>query len=146
MRHETYVITIPQTPKSVNSGGGGVRTAHWGVALKEKQKWQNWFADEFMAEAVEKGMLFCAVSVTLRFKYRHRRDVENYRHPVIKPLADALVAGHWLDDDTDEWFKVDDFRLEKGVEMSERWARLAGRGGRPIVTSETVIKLEGSYA
>lgn len=139
MKRRTYEITIPQVPKSVNRGGGGVRASHWAVAVKEKQKWQNWFQEEFMIGGVAKQMLFCGVDVTLRFKGRHHRDIENYRHPVTKPLADALVAGGWLTDDTEEWFKVDGFHLEEGIELSERWRSV------PRIKSEMVIKLEACY-
>jgi len=139
---ETYVITVPETPKSVNQGGGGVRAAHWGVAFKEKERWQQTFMQEFMVAGMDKDMVHCKVDVTLRFKNRNRRDLENYRHPVMKPLADALVAGGWLQDDTEEWFVVEGFRMESGVELS-----MPRPNPRQVYTkSEMIVKLEASYA
>jgi hypothetical protein len=142
VRTETYVITIPQVPKSVNAGGGGVRSAHWSIASKEKRKWERWFQDEFMMGAVEKDMTHCKVDVTLRFKHNHHRDLENYRHPVIKPLADALVGGRWLRDDTEEWFEVEGFHMEQGVELSYPPHHRTGH----LIKSEMIVRLEASYA
>ena len=78
-------------------------------------------------------MQFCTISIVLRFKRRNRRDPENYRHPVTKPLLDALVRGGWLTDDTEENVKVTDLTFEYPDVWEPRW------------DSETVIKLEASY-
>ena len=88
---ERFEIAVPDTPKSVNHGGGGVR-GHWTTAVREKQRWQDTFSFELLAWGIPKDMLHCKVGATLFFKKRMRRDTENYRHPVIKPLADAFVG------------------------------------------------------
>ena len=136
MSAQTFVITVADSPKSVNQGGGGVRAPHWSSAYREKVAWQNIFMAELMVEGVPRNMTHCSAHVTVRFKHRNHRDVENYRHPVIKPLADALVAGGWLEDDTEEWFEVEDFRLEHADSWPER----------SLVKSELVIRLHAHYA
>jgi hypothetical protein len=137
---ERFEIAVPDTPKSVNHGGGGVR-GHWTTAVREKQRWQDTFSFELLAWGIPKDMLHCKVGATLFFKKRMRRDTENYRHPVIKPLADAFVAGGWLEDDTDAWFEVTGFRLECPSEWPpEDWGMFKG------VRSGMVFKLEASYA
>lgn len=136
---KTYVITLKETPKSINEGGGGTRTNHF-AAHREKKRWEGLYLLELMAGRVSKGMEFCKVDVTLRFKHKSGgkgRDTENFRQPVIKPLADALVAGGYLQDDTDEWFAVGSFELE---EAPPEWPH-----ADPRVKSEMIIRLEASY-
>jgi hypothetical protein len=81
------------------------------AAHKEKQRWQQTFAVELSLARVEPWMTFCTIDVVVHWKQHKRRDVENYRHPVIKPLADALVVGHYLDDDTDQCLDVRSFHF-----------------------------------
>jgi hypothetical protein len=136
---KTYVITVRGTPKSVNEGGGGARVNHF-AAHSEKKKWEGLIMMELLAARVPKPMQFCTVSVTLHFKNKSGgkgRDKENFRHPVIKPLADALVAGGYLKDDGEEWFTVGDFELEVGP---EEWPFRD-----PRLKSYMDIKLEAQY-
>lgn len=136
MTTKTHVITIYDCPKSVNAGGGGVRSQHWGVAHKEKARWQGQYLKELLAERVRKRMDFCTIDITIRWKRPNHRDLENYRHPVVKPLLDAMVKGGYLEDDTDEWVDVHDFRFEHPPE----WPHCDPR--RKV---ELVIKLEAMY-
>ncbi len=139
MTSKTYVLTVPNSPKSVNQGGGGARANHF-AAAREKKTWEGRFLMELLAARVRKHMDHCTVEVTVRFKHKgggKGRDVENYRHPVVKPLLDALVKGGYIEDDTEQWVKVTDFRLE---ENCEGWAY-----ADPRVKSELVIRVEGSY-
>lgn len=139
MNTKTYVLTVPNSPKSVNAGGGGARSNPF-VAAREKKMWEGRFLMELLAARVRKHMEFCSVDVTVRFKHKgggKGRDEENFRHPVLKPLLDALVKGAYIEDDGTKWVKVVDFRLEEGVaEWPYRDAR---------VKSELIIRLEGVY-
>jgi hypothetical protein len=135
MTHETFVMTIPDCPQSINHGGGGART-HWAAAHKEKIRWQDRFGMEFMVGGVRKRMLFCTVEVTVRWKYKHRRDSSNYFVPIFKPLLDALVSSGYIKDDTDEWVKVEPLRFE----IAEHWDYKD-----PRIGAEMIVKLEGAY-
>jgi len=135
VKRRLYTITVAGAPSSVNRGGGGVRAAHWGTAHREKQRWQKVFMDELMVRSVPRKMHACTVDVKLRFKGRYHRDLENYRHPITKPLADALVTGGWLEDDTDDYFKVATFEMEEGAAINS-----------PGVNAEIVIQFDALYA
>lgn len=106
-RTSRYTLTVLEVPKSVNDSGGGVKR-HWSKGYKEKRRWQDRYLTELMVARVVRGMTFCTVNIEIMWKSRRRRDVENYRHPIVKPLLDALVEGNYLEDDTDEFVKVGD--------------------------------------
>jgi hypothetical protein len=106
------------------------------AAAQEKRKWQSAFEGEFMAAHIPRGMLSCTANVTLRFKHNRHQEKENFRHPVVKPLADALANG-WIPDDRDEHFAIGLFDLE----FPEVWSYR-----HPLLKSETVIQLEAVYA
>jgi hypothetical protein len=135
---QTYVLTIKGAPKSINAGGGGTRANHYAAAA-EKKHWQGQFGLELMVAKVRRNMLFCGVTVTVRFKHRSGkgRDAENYRQPIIKPLLDALQAGGYLENDTEEFVKVHDVTLEEGV---AEWPH-----ADPRIKSEMIVQLEAAY-
>lgn len=135
MLYETYVMTIADVPKSINHGGGGARR-HWSVAHKEKMKWQDRFAVEFTVAGVHKKMQFCTVTVTVRWKYKLRRDSSNYFAPIFKPLLDALVSSGYIKDDTDEWVKIEPLKFEVASEWGYADPRIGG---------EMVVQLVGAY-
>jgi hypothetical protein len=135
MIYETYVVTIPDCPKSVNHGGGGARS-HWATGHREKIKWQDRYSMEFLAAGVAKGMQFCTVEVTVRWKYKHRRDSSNYFAPIFKPLLDALVSSGYIKDDTDEWVKIEPLKFE----IANHWDYTD-----PRIGAEMIVKLEGAY-
>ena len=101
MIRETTTLVIPGCPKSLNRGGAGARQ-HWANAHREKMKWQDRYTQELAIAGVRKHMQFLTVRVTVRWKYKHRRDSTNYFAPIYKPLLDALVGGGYIKDDTDE--------------------------------------------
>lgn len=103
------------TPQSINHGGAGSRR-HWSVAAREKKRWEQIYTHLLLLEGFPRGMDSCEVSVNLRFRDKRRRDPENYRPAVVKPLADALVKGGWLADDTDNEFRVTRFGLIHGCD------------------------------
>jgi hypothetical protein len=131
----TYVVTIPDCPRSVNQGGGGSRM-HWATAYKEKLRWQDRYSMEFLAAGVAKRMLFCTVDVTVRWKYKHRRDSSNYFQPIFKPMLDALVSSGYIEDDTDEWVKVEPLKFE----VANHWDY-----NDPRVAAEMIVKLDAVY-
>lgn len=133
----THLITIREVPKSVNAGGGGARQHHF-KAHQEKKRWEGLYLAELMVGRVAPSMCFCAVDIVVKWRRRNHRDVENYRHPVVKPLADALVKGRYLKDDTEEWFAVKDFRFEY-PEGPWPWPH-------PGMTGYMDITLEAHYA
>jgi len=135
---KTYVLTLKATPKSINAGGGGTRSNKY-AAHREKKHWEGQFLLELLANKVQRGMQFVAVTVTLRFHHRSGkgRDAENWRQPVIKPLLDALQAGGYLENDTEEFVKVVDVTLEDGV---ADWPH-----ADPRIKSEMIVQLEAQY-
>jgi hypothetical protein len=139
VKRRLYTITVAGVPNSVNRGGGGVRASHWGTAYKEKKHWQQVFMAEFMVKGIPRKMHACNVDVTLRFRGRYHRDLENFRHPVSKPLADALVAGDWLEDDTSDYFTIIGFDMEEGCVLHGPWR------DNKDVKGEMVIKLDALY-
>jgi hypothetical protein len=140
VKRRLYTVTVAGVPNSVNRGGGGVRSTHWGTAHWEKKRWQKIFMDEFMVKGIPRRMHACNVEVLLRFRGKYHRDLENFRHPVAKPLADALVAGGWLEDDTSDYFTIVNFKMEEGVVLSEAWQK------NHDVKGEMVVKLDALYA
>jgi hypothetical protein len=132
----TYVLLITDVPKSVNAGGGGAR-AHWGAAHREKKRWEGLFLMELMAQRVRRNMTCCYAEIEVRWKHRNRRDIENYRHPITKPLADALVIGGYLPDDTEEFFKVRDMQFV----YPDQWEH-----ADPRLKEALLIRLEALYA
>lgn len=132
---KTYQLTVREAPKSVNAGGGGSRSNPY-AAAKEKKRWEAVFAVELLAARVDKGMSHCAVSVNVNWKRRNHRDLENWRHPVVKPLADTLVRFGYLPDDTEEFFVVKAFAFS----YPEAWPYR-----HPGITAAMDISLEATY-
>lgn len=102
------VLTIREVPKSINSSGGGTR-AHPMKAHSEKKRWEGLYLLELMAAKVPKGMSHVRTNVTVFWKRRNHQEKENYRQSVIKPFADALKKGGYIEDDSDDIFEVGDF-------------------------------------
>jgi hypothetical protein len=122
-----YTISYADTPKSLNAGGTGSRR-HWAVGYREKKRWEDIWTGLLLEAKVPKGMRKVAVKAALYFPTLHKRDAENYRSGLTKPLADAMVAGGWIPDDTAEFFNLVDFYIA------------ADRGG-----PETVLALYPRY-
>lgn len=107
----TTVVTVNDIPATANKGGGGTRSNKY-AAAREKKKWEGLFFTLCLANRLPKGLTRVTVNVELQFTDPgRRRDVENFRQPVIKPLADALQKGGWLPDDTAEFFQVGRFDI-----------------------------------
>jgi hypothetical protein len=131
----TFVLTHGEAPKSMNAGGGGHRV-HWATARDEKRRWEGIYTLLLLAERAPTHMEFCEAEATIRWKRRNHRDSTNYLAPVVKPLADALVKGGWLPDDTDEFFKFEGVSFEYPEEWPHR---------DPRVKAELVIRLVARY-
>ena len=106
MPDETFTLVYDDVPKSINAGGGGSRKNHF-ASHRDKMRWEGIFGYLFMAAKVPKPLGFTRVTVELQFRDRRRRDAENFRQPVIKPLLDAMTKGGWLEDDTEDFVQVE---------------------------------------
>lgn len=137
---ETYVLTYDDVPKSLNRGGTGSRR-HWSVGYKEKQRWEGVWAMLLMARKAKRGMRKVRADAVIEVEDNKARDVENYRSAITKPLADALVKGGWLPDDTDEFFEFGQLKIRSGVDLDM---------GMPVdrrkVHGRTVVTIEAEYA
>jgi hypothetical protein len=126
----TYVLTLREMPRSSNR-----QSANRLIAHREKKEWQQRFLAEMMVSKVKRGMTHCNVSIEVRWKTRNHRDWHNYFHGVIKPLADALVSGNYLPDDTGDELSIDTPFV---LVTPETW-------GSTLSKVELVIKLEATY-
>lgn len=103
----TYKLVYDDAPASVNAGGGGARANHF-AAHREKKKWEGIFWLLLLTEKVPKPLSHhVRITIELQFRQRRNRDAENLRHPIVKPLLDAMVRGGWLLDDTEEHVEVE---------------------------------------
>lgn len=123
--------------KSVNDDRAAERANRY-VAAKEKKRWEGLWLQQLMIVRADPFMSFAKANVAIYFPRRNHRDEENYRHPVVKPLADALQKGGYLRDDTAEWFAVGSFELLEG---KETWPDDMS----PLVKALTVVNLEATY-
>lgn len=130
-----FVLTIRETPKSINSSGGGTR-AHHMKAHKEKKRWEDLYLLELMTAKVPREMTHVRVNVMIFWKRANHQEKENYRQPVIKPFADALKKGGYIEDDSDDIFEVGDF----GFAFPAEWTF-----ADPRLKSYMLITLEASY-
>lgn len=138
MPSKFFTITYNGAPLSLNAGGTGSRR-HWGVAHREKKKWEGIYTFLLLERNVPRHMSHCAVDIVLAFRRRNHRDIENYRSSVTKPLADCLVKGGWLVDDTEEFFEVNSMKLYEGSEYEVNFPP------NPLVLSRTIVTLHAEY-
>jgi len=131
----TFVVTHNDVPKSLNAGGTGSRR-HWSAGADEKKAWEGVYAFLFIAAKIPRGMTSCKVEATIRWKRRNHRDKENFRPALAKPLADSLVHGGWLPDDTEAEFDLASFDFE----YPEVW-----EVADPRVRGVLVLKLTATY-
>jgi hypothetical protein len=141
MTERTYALTVTEVPKSVNAGGGGSRSHHM-AAHTEKKRWEGLYLQQLMIKRVPRGMIKCYASIEVAWRRRNHRDIENYRHPIVKPLADTLAPAknshgpRWLPDDTEEFFVVEGLTFV----YPEKWWT-----PDPRSTGEMVITLRAVY-
>lgn len=84
---------------------------------------------------VPKNMTRCKASAMLEFKHANKRDVENFRPAIVKPLADTLVKGGFLPDDTEDFF------IFERVEILKMPLEVPN----PQVKGRLTVKLEPEY-
>lgn len=135
-RLDAYILSYDEIPRSLNAGGAGSRS-HWSKAAAEKRKWEGIFMMLLLERKVPRNMVRCTASALLEFRYRNRRDAENYRPAITKPLADTLVKGGYLPDDTADYFDFTGVEILAGVDLASPDPRVKGR---------LTIKLEPEYA
>lgn len=96
----------PDCPGSVNAGASR-RGRHWTVQREQKKQWEGIFFIMFLQARLPKGLVWCRADVELQFTTPGtKRDPENFRSPVSKPLADALVKAGYIPDDSPEFFEM----------------------------------------
>lgn len=99
-------FTYDDTPGSVNAGRSK-RGQHWTKDREFKAEWEGIYLTCFMRERLPRKLEHVRVWFSLQFIDPGRgRDVENYRHPIVKPFADSLVKAGYLPDDTEDYFEV----------------------------------------
>lgn len=140
MNSATYVLSYDEVPKSLNAGGTGSRR-HWSVGHKEKRRWEGVWAMLLMERRAPRHMVKVYVSALIEVEDNRKRDSENFRSAISKPLADALVKGGWLPDDTDEFFTFGGVKIRNGVDLDLGMATDNRR-----VHGRTVVTLEAEYA
>lgn len=128
-----YTLVYDDAPKSVNQGGGGSRKGKY-ASHREKMEWEKIFGDLFMATRVPKPLGFTRLTIELQFVEKRGRDAENYRHPVVKPLLDAMKKGGWLKDDTEDFVQVERVYLHEEPLV----------GASPLVKARTTITVQAT--
>lgn len=122
------------TPGSVNHGKTG-RGRHWSTERKDKQDWEAIFGYSFMKAKLPRHLRFVSVIVELKFvDPGTRRDAENFRHPISKPMADVLTKGGWLTDDTEEFFVMERVTVSKEKLERTKAQKTMGLRSKMIVT------------
>lgn len=132
MSVRTFTLVYDEAPPSVNIGAR--RGRHWSVDRKMKSDWEGRWGFLLIQAKVPRGMTFASIEALIEFTDARRRDSENYRYPFSKPLADALVGGGWLADDTDDYFELTRVRLANGLTHPN-----------PMVKGRTTIELHALY-
>lgn len=106
MPEQTFYLSHPEAPKSLNAGGVGART-HWGNAHRQKKEWAGIWLAELLVKRVPKHMEHVRIGATMYWKNRppagRNRDVDNYIPGLLKPLQDCLVKAGYVADDTPEF-------------------------------------------
>lgn len=117
----SYTLTWDDTPPSMNTAASGYRSNHF-KAARVKKTWEGIFAVMLMAAKVPRNLRYAEVRCTVIVPDRRRRDAGNYRMLIEKCLADAMVKGGWLPDDTPEFFEFGKLEFEhrpkrRGLEL-----------------------------
>lgn len=131
------VFEWDDVPRSVNAGGGGARQ-HWSKGHQEKQSWEGVFTVLALKAKLPKRLDQIAVDVELQFSNPGaRRDTENFRHPVVKPLADALVKAGFIPDDNPDHFRVGRFEINEDVKLEPK----RRPGQRAAIAQKMILRL-----
>lgn len=113
---KTAVLSYDEAPPSSNKNSGvGGRGDPRGIA-RTKGKWEGIFAMLLMVERVPRGLSHVHVTPELKFRTKNQRDCDNFYLPISKPLADAMVKGGWLPNDTPEFYTMDRVSIEVGYD------------------------------
>lgn len=109
---QTVVLTYDDVPPSFNkinpASGAGGKAYH-----RHKSRWEGIVAMLFMAERIPRRLKRVEVSVTMRFRTGHARDLGNFRVLIEKAAGDGLKKGGWLEDDDSERYSFTDIAFEE---------------------------------
>lgn len=106
----TLTFSHFDTPPSFNAVGsrGGQMAFH-----RKKKEWQTIFETLLMSTGFPRDWEEINAVVRLTFPEKRRRDEGNFRSLIEKALADALVNGGWIEDDTPEHFFLERVHFEQ---------------------------------
>lgn len=135
-----FVLTYGETPKSLNAGGTGSRR-HWSVGHKEKRQWEGIWGMLLLERRVPRHMVRVYVEVLLEYEDNRRRDAENFRSAISKPLADVLVKMGYIADDTSEFFEMGYVKIRSGVDLDDGMVV-----DKRHVNGRTTISLHAEYS
>lgn len=76
--------------------------------------WEDFWYVLLLESKLPRHRAYIEASAVLAFPQRRRRDAENFIPSVTKPLADTLVKGLWLPDDTPEFYRFTGLVFEAG--------------------------------
>lgn len=115
---EIYRVWVANTPPSFNAVG--YTGSRWKLTRAVKE-WHDLIASLLLIDGVRRDFNLVLASATITFCSRRRRDVENYRVILSKALGDALVSYGVIEDDTHDYFRLTDVKLEvlPGVTRTE---------------------------
>jgi hypothetical protein len=120
-------FTYDDTPGSINDNRNK-RGRHWSQDRKHKQEWEGIYLACFLRERLPRNLIHVKVWFQLQFTDAGRaRDPENFRHPVVKPFADCLVAAGYLPDDSADFFVVRELTISKDKLIITPTQRALGR-------------------
>lgn len=103
METESYTLSIPGTPPSLNAAKLGSKGAHMKFH-REKKKWEGMCVVALLEQKVPKGLTRVRATAVCRFPQKRRRDEGNFRYLLEKALGDALQINGNLSDDTADEF------------------------------------------
>lgn len=116
----TVTLYYDEIPKSANSGGGGARANPY-AASREKRMWEGVYFVLFLRAKIPKDLDHITVRPELQFTDPwRRRDADNYYLSISKPLADTLVKGGYIPDDTPDHYSCERVVISKDKAKTRR--------------------------
>ena len=110
MQKESVVLEL-KLPKTT-SLNKLYSSSHWTVRKKEKDAYT-----KIIQKELDSYDHYTAESMSIDVRYNNRYDVDNF---VVVPkfVADALVAGGWIPDDSPKYYKQLRIRYDESVEKN----------------------------
>lgn len=106
---DLYEIWVAATPPSFNVAG--MSGNRWQLN-KIVREWRTSLGFAMMEAGLPRDCNLVIATATITFPSRRRRDAENFRVVLSKALGDALQDYGAIPDDTAEFYRLADVRLE----------------------------------